>query len=180
MELEQRKDAAVVAFIQINDQFLFAFESPCYRRATLSKLEEYYRTHGDALPTVSREEIERKDKDRIMAIKLVKEQEAPKRLHVRSGVAMSQEYYDVVAAIRTLPLGQAVVVTLESEQFTKADAKKPEVGFAYTLRRYFHNENMAAVAYQTGKLEVTVRRLTAEEIAAAKRRKVKQLNKAKK
>jgi hypothetical protein len=152
----------------------FVMSEPCWLLRVLPKLDTFL-AHRDPLPTVSHEELRRKD---IMAIKMITEQEAPRRLHIRAGASLSQEYFDVVNAIKTLPQGKALVVTLESEPFTKPVGKndkgkdKPghEIVFSYSLRRHFKQLGLAAVAYQSGKLEVTVRRMSKEEIAAAQRK----------
>jgi hypothetical protein len=116
-----------------------------------------------------------REKD-IMTIRMIAEAEAPKRLHVRAGSSLSAEYYEAVETLNKLPAGKAFVVTLTSEQFTKRPADveekkwKPEVMFAYSLRRFCMTQGVAVTAYQSGKLEVTVRRMTKEEQQAKVRR----------
>jgi hypothetical protein len=106
-----------------------------------------------------------------MAVKVVPEAQAPVRMHHRSALANTAEWRDVMNAVKSAKEGQAIIVTLEDEQFkptkkTIADGKrkgqevttKPEVAFAYALRRYFTANGLPVTAYQSGKGEVTIRR----------------------
>jgi len=105
-----------------------------------------------------------------MPVKVVEFAEAPRRLKTRGTVGSSQDYTDVMREIRNpANKGKAFIVTLDAKQFESV--KKPEISFAYTLRRYFEKEGTAWTAYQSGKLEVTVRSLTKAEAEARGKRK---------
>jgi hypothetical protein len=97
-----------------------------------------------------------------MALKIVDFQEAPRRLKGGSGPASKTEYTEVMQAIRDPKnKGKAFIVTLGDEW---KDVKKPEVAMGYALRRYFSDQKVHWTAYQSGKMEVTVRAMTKAEV----------------
>jgi hypothetical protein len=51
------------------------------------------------------------------------------------------------------------------------DIEKPETKFGYTLRRYFEQKGLDITAYQSGKLEVTIRKATALDKRNSKKSK---------
>lgn len=121
----------------------------------------------EVLPNMrpTREQIRQREID--MAVKFIEERSAPARLHARGVISGTPEYRDTLNAIRDIPAGKAIVITLESEELLKG--KKPETTFAYTIRRYLAAHNIAATAYQSGKAEVVVIRSAGG--AAPKKRK---------
>jgi hypothetical protein len=136
----------------------FQFGEPCWMVSVFPKLPP------EVSITVSKIQIEERDR---MAVKLIEEKEAPRRLHVRSGISSSQEFSDILTAMRALPPGKAIVLTIESTDLLAK--KKPEVTLAGTLRRYFVKNSIKAEAYQSGKNEITVKRALA--VPTAKKRK---------
>src|ERR1700722_10593851 len=91
-----------------------------------------------------------------MAIKLIAETEAPLRVNKKGSVTASTEYSEVMEALRSIKPGQAIIVKLESKELQAA--KKPEIAFSYALRRYFEAQSANYTAYQSGKMEVTVKK----------------------
>jgi hypothetical protein len=106
--------------------------------------------------TLTREQLEKIDKEKIMAIKLIAETEAPLRVNKKGSVTASTEYSEVMEALRTIKPGQAIVVKLESKELQSA--KKPEIAFSYALRRFFEARSVNYTAYQSGKMEVTIKK----------------------
>lgn len=102
-----------------------------------------------------------------MPIKVVPVQEAPNRMHGK--VSHNQDYMDVMTALKTAKTGEAIVVSMaDPSWFTKNEKQerkypKPEVAFAYMLRRHFATSSLPLTAYQSGKMEVTIRRQTPAE-----------------
>jgi hypothetical protein len=102
-----------------------------------------------------------------MAIKVVAVTEAPSRLHGK--VSHNQDFADVMAAIKndaTNPTKKAtaLVVTMSDPSWTSKNEKgepkydKPEVTFAGVLRRHFTAAGLTLTAYQSGKMEVTIKK----------------------
>jgi hypothetical protein len=142
-------DIIVKKWIVANDPFQFA--EPCWYRQTLNRLPQ------ETFSTVNRDELRRRD---LMAIRTIQESEAPVRMFKRSGISNTGEFSDVLTAMRTVRKDQALVITLESKSFLDGSVKKPEVTFAYTLRRYFAKNGIMATAYMSAKNEVTIRHAT--------------------
>jgi hypothetical protein len=144
----------------------FRFSEPCWMVPVYQKLPPI-------LPSrIPREEILRREKD--MAIKMVAADKAPIRLHHRSGISNSPDFSDVLNAMKTCPKDQAIVVTLDPNNYKDDQGKvkdKFEVVFANTLRRFFERSGLFATAYQSNKGEVTVKHITKEEYARNKSKK---------
>jgi hypothetical protein len=117
----------------------------------------------------TREQLFQRDKEKIMAVKFVAEQDAPQRLHGRGAISTSQEYSDTLAAIRAVKPGQAIVVTIESAELLKKE--KPETIFAYAVRRYLAKNGIMSTAYASGKNEVTIRKAAAPPKSGGTRKK---------
>lgn len=94
-----------------------------------------------------------------MPIRLILENQAPVRLHKRGAVSGTQEWTDIINAMKTVKKDQAIIVDLPPADFK--DTKKPEVAFAYALRRYFTVNGIMATAYQSGNMQVTVKHASA-------------------
>jgi hypothetical protein len=101
-----------------------------------------------------------------MAIKTVTLEQAPARMHGR--VSSNVDYQAVMgalsnAATNPVKMKCAIVVDMEDLVWGKRNEKgealypKPEVTFAYTLRRYFEANALPLTAYQSGKMQVTIR-----------------------
>jgi hypothetical protein len=147
-------DLKVYGFIQANDPFYLG-TLPCWMSRVWPLLPP-------EVVKISVEELNR------MPIKVVEEKEAPARAHKRGVVSGTKDYNEVMQALR-LPAkpGSAMVVTMTESEW--ATVKKPEVSFAYSLRRYFESKGLALTAYQSGKLEVTIRKATALDGHKAKK-----------
>ena len=102
-----------------------------------------------------------------MAIKAVPVDQAPSRLHGK--VSHNQDFADVMAAIKndaTNPVKKAtaLVVSMSDPSWMAKNEKgepkyeKPEVTFAGVLRRHFTAAKLSLTAYQSGKMEVTVKK----------------------
>jgi hypothetical protein len=112
-----------------------------------------------------------------MAIRVVPVTEAPTRLR-GSKMAANQDYNDVLTAIRDPKLKQdsAIVVDMTDKAWTeikdnKPVYEKPEVSFAYSLRRFFEDNFPALTAFQSGKMQVTIRRKTAADPTGKRKNK---------
>jgi hypothetical protein len=142
----------------------FQLAAPCWKVRVLPSLPPEYRR-------ISIEELTN------MSLRPVPVAEAPARL---KGNLMSSnvDFNIVLGAIRNPEnKGKALIVTLEDVMWTSQKNgtpayPKPEVAFANLLRRYFEREKLAITAYQSGKMEVTVRPMNQTEIAHAKSKKV--------
>ena len=143
--------------LDANDPFVHA--APCWQ----------VRVYWTLPPEVMKLTVTELEEHTTMPLRIVTETDAPVRLKGGNGPASSSDYHEVLTAMKTLPPGKALVVTLGDQRFTKNDAKQPEVKFASALRRYFQDNGLSATAYQSGKLEVTVRR--AAEPPKARKRK---------
>lgn len=114
-----------------------------------------------------------------MPIRVVPVTEAPSRLK-GSKMLSNADYNDVLTALKDpqLKKDSAIVVNMVAPQWTerrdnKPVYEKPEVAFAYTLRRYFESQSLPLIAYQSGKMEVTVRRKTPAESVVHTRKRSK-------
>jgi hypothetical protein len=119
-------------------------------------------------PRIPASEILRRDKEKIaMAIKIVEAKSAPARLFVRGGISSKSDYVDVLTALSDMKKDQALVVDMDPKAWVDATGKpleKPEIVFANSLRRRFELGGLTITAYMSGKMQVTVRRLTELEI----------------
>lgn len=120
-------------------------------------------------------EITRRDQERVrelertrMAIRTVTIDQAPARLHVRGGISSKQDYIEILQAINNAKdPKQAFIVDMDPAIWVDEHGKpmeKPEVVFANSLRRRFEASALPITAYQSGKLQITVRRFTALEL----------------
>ncbi len=91
-----------------------------------------------------------------MPVKIVAENVAPSRMFKKGTVSTKQDYSDVMIALRDLKAGQALVVTMDPKAWE--GVKKPETTFAATLRRGFEIKNLQITAYQSAKMEITIRK----------------------
>lgn len=101
-----------------------------------------------------------------MPIRTVLATAAPARLFVRGGISSKQDYIDLLSALGTAKPDQAFIVDMDPAAWVGSDGKpmdKPEVLFANSLRRRFEASALPITAYMSGKLQITVRRLTAIE-----------------
>lgn len=108
-----------------------------------------------------------------MPIKIVEEKLAPVRLNARGTVSKSQDWQEIINAMKNVRKDQAVVVDLNPADFATQDAKKKGKeanSFAYALRRYFTANGLMATAYQSGAMQVTVKHATAPPPAPKKRK----------
>jgi len=112
------------------------------------------------------------DKEKYrMAIRTVEVKDAPVRLK-GSKMNSNADYNAVLEALKNpANKGKAIVVSMEDPQW--AGKPKPEIMFAYTLRRFFAAQGASYTAYQSGPKEVTVRQMTAGEQAGSTRKKRK-------
>ena len=123
---------------------------PCWQRRVWPQLPP---ETINTIVTISTKEVLHR-----MALRIIKESEAPAQASKRGTIGRTQEYSDVMKALRSIKPGEALIVTLESKEFTDGTIKKPELTFAYAFRRYFADEKVPYTAYQSGKMEVTVRK----------------------
>lgn len=144
----------------------FQLAAPCWSVRVLPSLPPEHRH-------ISIEEL-----NTYMPIRVVPAAEAPSRLR-GSKMSTNSDYNDVLTALKdpSLKKDTALVVNMASPSWTeRKDGKpvyeKPEVSFAYTLRRYFEGQKLPLIAYQSGKMEVTIRRKTAaEQVVHTRQRK---------
>jgi hypothetical protein len=134
----------------------FQMALPCWLNQTLHLLPH---ESINVRPTL--DQMIQRDKEimRLMAIRMVAENDAPQRLHGRGVISSSQEYLDALTAVRNIKQGQAIVVTIESPELLKKE--KPEIAFAYAVRRYLAVNGIMATAYASAKGEVVIRRSVA-------------------
>jgi hypothetical protein len=108
-----------------------------------------------------------KEIGKLMAIRTVEATKAPARLFVRGGISSKADYVELLAALSNAKPDQAFIVDMDPKAWVKEDGvtplDKPEVIFAGSLRRRFEASALPIIAYMSGKLQVTVRRLTALE-----------------
>lgn len=102
-----------------------------------------------------------------MAIRTIEEAKAPARLHVRGGISSKSDYVELLQALNNAQKGQAFVVDMDPKGWVNAQGQpmaKAEVVFANSLRRRFEASALPITAYQSGNMQITVRRLTAVEL----------------
>lgn len=150
VSIHDDRDVRMAWFIAHTDPFQLA--PPFWLRSPLASLPP------ETINTLSKE-------FNHMAIRLIKEQEVPARLNNRGTLNQTNEYREVMEAFRTLPAGQAIVVSLDDPAFktmTKTIEGKVKNNaanaFASAMRRYFAAKQVNATAYQSGAMEVTIRR----------------------
>lgn len=108
-----------------------------------------------------------KEDYRIMPVKAVAFTEAPQRLYARGTINQTQDYSDVQAAIRDPQnKGKAFIVTMTPGDWK--DVEKPETVFSQKLRRGFDVAGTNWTAYQSAKMEITVRPMSQAEVNARK------------
>lgn len=137
-------DLRMMEWLKIQDPFQLA--PPVYQHYTFHALP----------PEVVKIEVKEKN---IMPIRIVEEKDAPARASKRGVVSSTSDWNDVMVALRSpaKPNSAMVVAMTESEW---KEVKKPEITFGYALRRYFESKGLPLTAYQSGKLEVTIRKET--------------------
>lgn len=136
-------DLQMAKLVKLHDPFQLA--TPCWL------VRSWYQLPNEVV------KITIEDKNR-MPIKVVAENEAPVQSVRRGILTNTNEYSEVLTALRTLQPGKALVVTLESPVFKEGAIKKGEMAFAQAFRRYFATEKLPMTAYASGKLEVTIKR----------------------
>jgi hypothetical protein len=107
-----------------------------------------------------------KEKIHTMPIRTMEASRAPARMFVRGGISSKSDYVELLATLNNLKPDFAAVVDMDPKSWVKDDGTpmdKPEITFANSLRRRFEVGGMPITAYMSGKLQVTVRRLTALE-----------------
>ena len=115
----------------------------------------------------TREQLEKRDRERIMAIRTVEAAAAPQRLFVRGGISSKQDYIDLLGALNNADKTKAFIVDMDPKAWVKSDGSpidKPEVVFANSLRRRFDMSGLPVTAYMSGTMQITVRRLTPIEL----------------
>lgn len=108
-----------------------------------------------------------KEKVQIMPIRTVEATKAPARMFVRGGISSKSDYVELLAALNNLKPDQAAVVDMDPKSWVKEDGTpmdKPEITFANSLRRRFEASGLQVTAYMSGKMQITVRRLTPLEL----------------
>lgn len=158
-------DVAMCSKLYAVDPFL-QFSCPCWMTRVSFMIAEWEGSIINMRPT--RQQLEKRDKDKIMAIRTVAAAQAPARLFIRGGISSKQDYIDILQALGSLKADQAAIVDMDAKAWVKSDGSgpmdKPEVTFANSLRRRFEQGGLNITAYQSGTMQVTVRRLTALEI----------------
>jgi hypothetical protein len=97
-----------------------------------------------------------KEKIQAMAIRIIKETEAPIQMFKRGIVSSKQDYLDVMNALPKMAQGQALVVDMTPKDWE--GVKKPETTFGSSLRRSFEAKGLSVTAYQSGPMQVTVKK----------------------
>ena len=108
----------------------------------------------------------RRDKEIItnMAIRVVEEKAAPARMFARGTVSTKADYADAMTAINSAAKGQAIIVDMDVKAWVDdkgAPIERAETLFASNLRRYFEGKGLPLTAYQSGKMQITIRRRNA-------------------
>jgi hypothetical protein len=93
-----------------------------------------------------------------MPIKIVAESAAPQRMFKLGTYSSKQDYVDVMNALRTMKVGDAIVVDLNPKEWEGVD--KYAMKFAATMRRHFEAKGLSITAYQSGPSQVTVCKAT--------------------
>jgi hypothetical protein len=160
LSVHSNADMLVRDFILSYDQFQLAL--PCWNRRVTQLLPPEHRR-------ISIQELNN------MALRIIPVEHAPIRTN-SSRMNSNADFNAVLDAVKnTANRGKAFVVSMEDPAWTtvkngKPVYPKPEIAFAYTLRRWFEKHQLAIVAYQSGKMEVTVRAMTSTEITNTKRK----------
>lgn len=102
-----------------------------------------------------------------MAIRTVIEAQAPARMFHRGVVSNKQDYMDVLNALPAVKVGQAIVVDMDAKAWE--GVKKPETTFGYALRRLFESKGLSLTAYQSGPMQVTIRKPNALDAKGKKK-----------
>jgi hypothetical protein len=147
--------------IAIVDPFQLA--SPCWRVRVIPQLPlEVVVNYADQkrIQTII-------DKEKIMGIRIVAEAQAPQRMFSRGVVANKQDYADVLNALPNMKAGQSIIVDMDPKAWE--GIKKPETTFGFALRRMFESKGLGITAYQSAKMQVTIRK--ANPLDATKKRK---------
>jgi hypothetical protein len=158
LAMEVRQSTVPTSVFQ-HDPFILA--APCWRRRVILELPP------EPPPRPTREQLEKAERERIMAIRTVEASAAPQRLFIRGGISSKQDYVDLLQALNSADKSKAFVVDMDPKAWVKQDGSamdKPEVTFANSLRRRFDASGLPVTAYMSGTMQVTVRRLTAIEL----------------
>lgn len=107
-----------------------------------------------------------------MAIRTVAVAEAPQRMFKRGTVSNKQDYSDVLAALPKVGKDQAMIIDMDAKAWE--GVKKAETTFASNLRRLFEARTLPLTAYQSGTMQITIRKATALDKASAGGRKKKE------
>jgi hypothetical protein len=129
----------------------FRFAEPCWRTRVWNQLPP------ETITTVVK--ITPSEEVRRMAIKVIQEAQAPARLFHRGAVSSKQEYADVQNALRDMKPGQALIVDMDAKAWE--GVKKAETTFSANLRRGFEVKGLLITAYQSGPMQITIRKSTA-------------------
>lgn len=140
----------------------FVCAAPCWRVRVWPSLPV------TPVVTTSRQQLLDKEK-KLMAIRTVPEAQAPVRIFKMGIVANKQDYQDVMAALMKNEKGVALIVDMDPAAWAGVD--KPETKFASTLRRRFEDKGLAITAYQSGKMQITVRKATPLDARAKRKSK---------
>jgi hypothetical protein len=138
----------------------FQLAMPCWQQRVYHQLPP--ETQTTVVRLTPQEEI------KIMAIRTVAATAAPARIHVRGGISSKSDYVDVLNALNapTFKADQALIVDMDAKSWVKQDNSpipKAELVFAGSLTRRFTASGVPVIAYMSGNMQVTVRRLTALE-----------------
>lgn len=147
-------DAAERERIQVTDPFQLA--APCWRNHVFYQLP----------PEVVRLTIEELNR---MPIKVVNVTEAPSRLK-GNRMLSNPDYAEIMEALRN-PANKGKAIIVDMTPTAWAGREKPEVVLAYTIRRYFEGQSVQATAFQSGKMQVTIRAKNAAELASKRKGK---------
>jgi len=156
------RDVKTVEFIKRNDPF---------QHACLSLRQVWFMLPPELTKIVITDDLQRRiEENKLMALKVVDVAAAPDKMFKRGQISQTSDYIEVMAALKTTTKSQAIVVQLSDPKFTEVkDGKpvipKPETAFGYSLRRHFEDKGLPLVAYQSGKMQVTIRHMTATEQA---------------
>lgn len=137
----------------------FRYAAPCWMVRVWNQLPP--ETTSTVVRLTPQQEIKKlitKEIEKLMAIRTVAESQAPARLFKRGTVSSKQDYADVMNALRGMKEGQALIVDMDAKAWE--GVKKPETTFAANLRRNFESKGLMVTAYQSGVMQITVRKAT--------------------
>lgn len=97
-----------------------------------------------------------------MPVRFVAETAAPIRLHKRGAISSTRDWSDAMNAMRNIKKDQAIVIDMNTADYK--DVKKPEMQFAYSLRRHFTANGIMATAYQSAPMQVTITHATSAPV----------------